>query len=189
MCSSDLLVGDRGFCSFVHLSMLLSRGVHGLFRLHQKTIVDFRPHRKHRRKYRKGKKVNKAKPVPRSRFIKRLGRHDQVVEWFKPKNKPKWMSKSQFATLPASLVVRELRVVLPRRGQRTHVLTIVTTLLDPALYPKDQIMELYEVRWRVETHFAQLKTVLKMRKLKSQTSEGILKELAEIGRASCRERV
>jgi hypothetical protein len=173
----DLLVGDRGFCSFVHLAMLFSRGVQGLFRLHQKMIVDFRPHRRHRRKYRKGEKVNKCRPMPRSRFIKRLGKHDQIVEWFKPQSKPKWMNKRQFALLPASLMMRELRVVLPCRGERTHVLTIATTLLDPVKYRKEKIMELYEVRWRVETHFAQLKTVLKMRKLKSKTSQGVLKEL------------
>jgi hypothetical protein len=175
--AGDLLVADRGFCSFVHLAMLASRGIHGLFRLHQKTIVDFRPHRKHRRKYRKGEKATKGKPVPHSKFIKRLGKHDQIVEWFKPRSKPRWMSKEQFEELPESLMVRELRTVLPRKGQRTLVLTIVTTLLDPAAYSKDDIMELYEVRWRVETHFAQLKTVLRMRKLKSKTSEGILKEL------------
>lgn len=176
--AGDLLVADRGFCSFVHLAMLASRGVHGLFRLHQKTIVDFRPHRKHRRKYCNGQKVPKGKPVPHSKFIKRLGKHDQIVEWFKPRSKPRWMSKEQFAELPESLMVRELRTVLPRKGQRTLVLTIVTTLLDPAAYSKDDIMELYETRWRVETHFAQLKTVLRMRKLKSKTSDGILKELA-----------
>ena len=34
------------------------------------------------------------------------------------------------------------------------------------------------MRWRVETHFGQMKTQLKMRKLKSKTSDGILKELA-----------
>src|SRR5688500_8114042 len=31
----DLLVGDRGFCSYVHLAMLHARGVLGLFRMHQ----------------------------------------------------------------------------------------------------------------------------------------------------------
>jgi hypothetical protein len=55
--------------------------------------------------------------------------------------------------------------------------TIATTLLDPLLYPKEKITQLYGVRWRVETHFAQLKTTLKMRKLKSQTAQGVLKEL------------
>jgi fibronectin type 3 domain-containing protein len=55
--AGDLLVGDRAFCSFVHMVMIVSRGAQGLFRIHQKTIVDFRPHRKHRRRYRKGEKV------------------------------------------------------------------------------------------------------------------------------------
>jgi hypothetical protein len=175
--AGDLLVGDRGFCSFVHLAMLFSRGIQGLFRIHQKTIVNFRPHRKHRRKYCKGQKVNRDKPQPRSKFIKRLGKWDQVVQWFKPANKPKWMSEEQWATLPQSLLVRELRYVLLRKGQRTRVLTIATTLLDPLLYPKEKIIELYGVRWRVETHFAQLKTTLKMRKVKSKTARNVLKEL------------
>src|SRR5882672_2258995 len=35
--AGDLLVGDRGFCSFVHLAMLSLRGIHGLFRIHQKS--------------------------------------------------------------------------------------------------------------------------------------------------------
>jgi hypothetical protein len=87
------------------------------------------------------------------------------------------MSDEQYAALPESLLVRELREVLPRKGQRTRMLTIATTLLDPALYPKEKILELYGVRWRVETHFAQLKTLLRMRKVKSKTSEGVLKEL------------
>lgn len=43
----DLLVGDRGFCSYAHLALLSARGVAALFRLHQGQIVSFRPHRKH----------------------------------------------------------------------------------------------------------------------------------------------
>jgi len=174
----DLLVGDRGFCSFVHLTMLFSRGIHGIFRIHQKTIVDFRPHRKYRRRYPKGRKVGN-KRMPRSKFIKRLGKWDQVVEWFKDAaGQPKWMDPREYELLPDSLRVRELRFVLENKGQRTRVVTIATTLLDPLLYPKEKIAELYGVRWRVETHFAQLKTTLKMRKLKSKTSQGVLKELA-----------
>jgi Transposase DDE domain len=167
--AGDLLVGDRGFCSFVHLAMLSLRAIHGVFRLHQRTIVDFRPHRKKHRQGQTGK--------PRSRFIKRLGKWDQVVEWFKPKSKPRWMSRKQYSILPPSLQLRELRFVLPRTGRRTLIVTIVTTLLDPVLYPKEKIVELYGVRWQVETHFAELKTTLKMRKVKSQTSQGVLKEL------------
>jgi len=167
--AGDLLVGDRGFCSFVHLAMLSLRGIQGLFRIHQKQIVDFHPHRRRHRKGEKGK--------PSSQFIKHLGKWDQVVEWFKPKIRPKWMSEKQYSILPDSLRVRELRYVLPCRGQRTRCVTIATTLLDPVLYPREKIAELYGVRWRVETHFAQLKTTLKMRKVKSKTSQGVLKEL------------
>jgi len=180
----DVMVGDRGFCSFVHLVMLCSRGIHGLFRIHQKQIVDFRPYRKHRVKCKKGQKAGRKKsgkhmpPMPHSRFVKRLGKRDQIVEWFKAAtSRPKWMDKEQFRALPASQMVRELRFSIAARGQRTRTVTIATTLLDPVLYPKEKIAELYGVRWQVETHFAELKTTLKMRKVKSKTSQGVLKEL------------
>ena len=171
----DLLVADRGFCSFVHLAMLFSRGVHGLFRIHQRQIVSFRPHRRHRQKYRQAQKAGKS--LPHSRFVKRLGKWDQVVEWFKPAGKPQWMNQQQYDQLPKSLLIRELKVVLENKGQRTRVLIIATTLLDPERYPQQKIVELYGVRWRVETHFYELKITLRMRKLKSKSATGILKEL------------
>jgi hypothetical protein len=168
----DLLVGDRGFCSYVHLAMLDLRGVLGLFRMHQRQIVDFRPHRKPRRKGQRGR--------PRSRFVRRLGKCDQLVAWIKPKQRPRWMLplSAPFDALPAELLVRELRYHLKGRGRRTRVVTIVTTLLDPAGYPKEKVAELYGLRWSVETHFAELKTTLKMRRVKSQTPDGVRKELA-----------
>jgi hypothetical protein len=166
----DLLVGDRGFCSYVHLAMLQMRHVLGLFRMHQRRIVDFR---RGRRKYRKGQK-GKA----HSRYLKRLGRHDQLVQWLKPQQRPQWMTARQWKLIPPTLIVRELRYTLRARGQRTRCVTIATTLLDPLRYPKDLIAELYRVRWTVETHFAELKTTLKMRKVKSQTAAGAQKEIA-----------
>jgi len=45
--SNDVLVGDRGFCSFAHFGLLVSRGIHGIFRAHQKLIIDFTPGRAH----------------------------------------------------------------------------------------------------------------------------------------------
>jgi len=162
----DLIVGDRAFCSYVHLVMLHTRGVFGLFRMQQRQKVDFRRGRKHG-----------GKGKPKSRFIRKLGSYDQLVEWFKPKQKPKWMSKKQFAELPASLIVRELRYHLQARGQRTRIVTIVTTLVDPVLYPAEKIAALYGLRWQVETHFAQLKTSMKMARLKCKSPDGVKKEL------------
>ena len=45
----DVLVADRGFCSFAHLALLICQGVHAVFRLHPKQIVDFTPGRAHAR--------------------------------------------------------------------------------------------------------------------------------------------
>jgi hypothetical protein len=170
----DLLVGDRGFCSFVHLAMLQARGVLACFRLHQRQTVDFRLNRKSRDQFAKGHKAGK----PNSTFLRRLGHHDQVVSWKRPPKMPAWMTAQQWALIPVSLEVRELQYTIRANGQRTRVVTIATTLLDPLLYPKDAVAELYGVRWQVETHFAELKTTLKMRKLKCKTQDGIRKEMA-----------
>lgn len=170
----DLLVGDRGFCSFVHLAMLRARGVLACFRLHQRQTVSFRPGRKTRDQFSKGEKAGK----PTSKFLRRLGHHDQVVRWKRPPKMPAWMTPEQWAQIPEALEVRELQYTIRANGQRTRVITIATTLLDPLLYPKDAVAELYGVRWQVETHFAELKTTLKMRKLKCKTEDGIRKELA-----------
>jgi hypothetical protein len=113
--------------------------------------------------------------------VRRLGKHDQLVAWAKPKKRPAWMLHlaARFDALPKELLVRELRYRLPaQRGRRTRVVTVVTTLLDPVLYPKEKVAELYGLRWSVETHFAELKTTLRMRRVKSQTPDGVRKELA-----------
>ena len=170
--SGDLLVGDCGLCSYAHLAMLHARGVLACFRMHQRQVVDFRPGRRTRRKGERGR--------PRGRFVRRLGRHDQVVRWRRPprNQKPAWMSDEQFDSLPPELEVRELRYRIPRTGQRTVCVTIATTLLDGGRYAKDEVAKLYESRWEAETHFAELKTTLRMRKLKCKDAPGALKELA-----------
>jgi hypothetical protein len=162
----DLLVGDRAFCSYVHLAMLTMRGIHGCFRMQQRQIVDFRVGRRHGGTGRPG-----------SRFVRKLGPLDQLVEWFKPKLKPKWMSKRQYQALPDSLILRELRYHLVARGQRTRVVTLVTTLSDVQLHPAQQIVHLYGLRWQVETHFRQLKCTMRMKQIKCRTAAGAKKEL------------
>jgi DDE family transposase len=172
--AGDLLVGDRGFCSFVHLAMLEARGVKGCFRCHQRQIVDFRPGRKSRERFGGDDKTGR----PTSQFVRRLGKHDQIVRWKRPPKPPVWMTCEQWAAVPQWLEVRELRYTLASKGQRTHGVTLATTLLDETLYPMADVAELYGLRWRVETRFAELKTTLKMRKLKSKSPEGVMKELA-----------
>ena len=143
--AGDLMVGDRGFCSFIHLAMLQARKVMACFRLHQRQIVDFHVHRKSRDQHLSADKAGK----PNSRFRRRLGHHDHVVLWKRPDKAPQWMTDEQWASIPESMEVRELRYTIAANGQRTRVITIATTLLDPVLYPKEAVAELYGVRWQV----------------------------------------
>jgi hypothetical protein len=178
LAAGDLVVGDRGFCSYAHLAMLAGRGVLACARVHKTQIVSFRPHRPHYDP-RKGH-VRGQSGLPRSRWVRRLGRGDQVVRWLRPAydRGGATLTRAQFDALPAELEVREVRYRVAERGYRTREATVVTTLLDPALYPRDAIAELYGIRWRVETHFAQLKARLGMDRLKCATEAGVLKELA-----------
>lgn len=173
LAAGDVLVGDRAFCSFAHLALLSRRKLHGVFRAHQRLRIDFRPGRPHNRPGKKGRKG-----LPTSRWRRRLGPTDQLVEWLKPKARPRWMGAETFAALPASLLVRELRYRVDRPGFRTKVVTLVTTLVDPEAYPREALAELYRQRWRVETDLRHLKRTLGMDTLRCETTDGVLKELA-----------
>jgi hypothetical protein len=169
----DVLVADRGFCSFAHLAQLLARGVHAVFRAHQKQIVDFTPGRAHASPTEK----RAPKGMPRSRWIYALGMLDQVVEYFKPVAKPEWMTDREYARLPDSIRVRELRYRISAPGFRTRVVTLVTTLLDAEIYPNQELARAYGLRWQVESDLKDLKTTMEFDVLSCKTYEGVLKEL------------
>ena len=173
--AGDILVGDRAFCSFAHLALLAARQAFGVFRAHQKQIVDFRPHRraassKSRKRGERGR--------PTSRWLKRLGRHDQLVEYVQPKERPTWLSEDDYAALPATIPVRELRYTIAVPGRRTRVITLATTLLDAERYPAAEVAALYGQRWQIETNFRHLKQTLRMDVLRCKTVAGVNKELA-----------
>jgi Transposase DDE domain len=169
----DVLIGDRAFSSYAHLALLRQRKLHGVFRMHQRQIVDFRPYRAYNRP---GEKPKKGRPT--SCWLQRLGKRDQLVEYFKPPaaSRPTWMSTPDYEALPASLLVRELRYAVPR-VRRTREVTLVTTLLDAAAYPAKELASLYGQRWKIETNLRHLKQTMKMDVLRCETVQGVLKEL------------
>jgi hypothetical protein len=170
----DVLVGDRALCSYAHLALCRQRRLHGLFRAHQRLLIDFRPHRPytHPRRAR-----HQPAGRPRSRWLKRLGKHDQLVEYFKPAERPAWLSADDYARLPESVVVRELRVRIRQPGRRVREVTLVTTLLDPQRYSARALAKLYERRWAAETNLKYLKETLGMDVLRCGTVPGVIKEL------------
>jgi hypothetical protein len=170
----DVVLGDRGFCSYAHIAALAARGIHAVFRLHQKQLVDFTPGRPMPTKL-----SWMANPLglPHSRWVRSNGPWDQVVIWFKPKQRPKWMTRWEFDALAEEISVRELRYRVSRPGFRVREITLVTTLLDSDAYPLADLATLYRGRWQVELNFRHIKISMKMDVLKCKSVDGIMKEL------------
>jgi Transposase DDE domain len=171
----DVLVADRGLCSYAHLALLVQAGFHAVLRVGARQIIDFTPGRPFVTP--SVRRTPAVKGIPRSRWLKALGVHDQLVTWLKPKTCPSWLTREALAALPETLVLREMRYGIGRPGFRTRQITLVTTLLDGERYRVADLAELYHQRWRVETSLAQLKTSMQMDVLHCKTVPGVLKEL------------
>jgi hypothetical protein len=120
----DVAVLDRYYCSFLMISQLHARGVDVCTRLHQKRKADFR-------------------------VGQRLGKYDRLVEWTRPQ-RPAWMDPAEYETIPQTMTLRLLRFNVVKKGRRTTMLTIVTTLTDIDETTKEEIAELYGFRWNSE---------------------------------------
>jgi hypothetical protein len=147
----DVVLADRGFCSYGAMARLAQRGIDSVMRLHQARKVSFREGR-------------------------RLGADDRLVTWHKPAQRTDAWSQEEWATLPETLELRLVRVQVTTPGFRTKSITIVTTLTDAEAYPADAIRALYGQRWSVELHFYQLKILLGLDILRCKSPEMIEKE-------------
>lgn len=82
------------------------------------------------------------------------------MKWAKPK-RADWMDQETYASLPDTLEVREVRVVLDNPSYRSKEILIATTLLDAQVYRKSDIADLDHERWHVELFLRrQLRTSL-----------------------------
>lgn len=122
-----------------------------------------------------GKKQSRKSDFRRGR---RLGADDHVVIWTKPKyHKSRFESREEWDALPANLEMREARIILKRKGYKTRVIMVVTTLLDAEQFTKADIMGLFSQRWHCELDLRSIKRSLGMSELKCKTPEMVRKEL------------
>ena len=143
----DLLVADRHFAGASYYVHYQKEGVEFLTRAHQRL------------------KIAKVKRVVRhdgNDFIGRLTIHK--------------LYRRRDPSLPTHIDVRFLKAVLRMRGRR-QVVWFVTSLLDPQRYPAAEVIALYAHRWRIETLFREVKITLSADILRSQSPEGIRKEI------------
>jgi len=153
LAEGDVLVGDRAFCSSVDFILIQNRKADAVFRKHQ------------------------GRDNSERRRDKRVGPNDKFVTWFRPKSCPSYLSKEEFATLPKTLVLREVQYYIVIPGYRTKHVKLITTLIDVDKYPLLKLMELYEKRWQVEVNLKHLKTTLGMDILRSKTPSMVRKEI------------
>ncbi len=174
----DVVLGDRGFCSYAHLAMLLSRELHGVFRVHQRQIVDFTPGRPQAPRRGEGQGASRGDDPAALAVGAVAGRCGSGGRLVQAQAEAAWMTAEEYAALPEELTVRELRYRVETPGYRVGEVTLVTTLLDAAAYPAAALADLYFRRWQVEVYLRHLKITMKMDVLRCETVEGVLKELA-----------
>ena len=148
----DILLGDRAYGEYTTLAGLPPQGVDVVARLHHRRKVDFRK-------------------------AQRLGKHDGRLVWTKGCQQSEILSAAEWALLPAQITVRIIRFTTTIRGFRSRRVTLVTTLLDPKLYPAQDLIALYARRWRLELCLRDLKTTLGMEVLRCKTPDMAEKEL------------
>jgi len=150
--AGDVMLGDRGFCSYAALARLAQRKVDCVMRLHPARKVNFREGR-------------------------RLGKDDRLVTWRKPAQRSADWSAEEWAALPRELQVRVIRFQVGVPGYRTQEVTLVTTLTDAVTYPAEELCALYARRWTVELHFHQIKILLGLDILRCKSPELVEKEV------------
>jgi hypothetical protein len=148
----EILLGDRAWGEYTTLAGLPRQGVDVLARLHARRKVDFRK-------------------------AQRLAKHDGLFVWTKGAQQSKILTSQQWRQLPAQIAVRVIRFTATIRGFRSRRVTLVTTLLDPQLYPAAEIIALYARRWRLELCLRDLKTTMGMETLRCKTPDMAEKEL------------
>jgi hypothetical protein len=147
----DLLLADRYYGSFWELALARQHGADMVCRLHQRRRADFRTGL-------------------------RLGHDDHVVPWSKP-SRPEWLDEATYASLPATLSVRQVRVWVAVAGFRTHLLVVATTLGDATAFGREDVAVLYRMRWYAELDLRALKQTMQMDILRCQSPEMVQKEV------------
>jgi hypothetical protein len=148
----DVLLADRGFCSWGLLAQCQQRQLHAVFRVQGSCRSDFR----------RGK---------------RLRRDERLVQWRKPNKRATTISAEEWDRLPAVLTLRLVRCRLQIPGFRTRQVLLVTTLLDSVAYPPSALGQLYYRRWAMELTLRNLKTTLQMDQLSCKNPENLEREI------------
>ncbi len=150
--NGDVLLADRGFCGYADLYLLAQRGVDCVMRKHQSRTTGMRK-------------------------LRSLGKGDQLVEWFRGSQRPKWIDLDLWRSISPAMILREVTFAVTIPGFRTRSVTVATNLLDPKQYPKQDFADLYRRRWMAELFLRDIKTTMGADVLRCKTPSMVEKEL------------
>jgi Transposase DDE domain len=148
----DISLGDRAFGDYLSLAMLPLRRVDVLARLHQ------------------GRKPDRRKGLA-------LGFHDHLHIFTRGKTPSKHLPLCEWLQVPEQITVRVIQFTITEKGFRSEQIVLVTTLLDPVLYPAEELKAAYLRRWKIELCLRDLKTTLGMEALRCKSPSMARKEL------------
>ena len=106
-----------------------------------------------------------------------LGPGDHIVVWKKPKFDKSRIDRATWERLPETMRMREVTATIRDANNTVRTITLVTTLLDPVQYPKQEILDLFRERWHCELDLRCVKTMMGMEHLSCQTPEMVRKEI------------
>jgi len=144
----DLLVADRHFAGANLYHNYMANGLEYLTRVHQKLKIS---------------RLKRLYQYSDNDFVAKL----KIGDVYRRRN----------PDMPKYITARFIRIEASIRG-RGRDIWLVTSLLDAADYPADEIAKLYLQRWRIETLFRQFKVDFSSDQLRSKSVDAISKEVA-----------
>lgn len=150
----DILMGDKGFCSYYDVWKFQELGVDTVMTLARRT------------------------PVEAAKATEVLGPDDLLITWPKPVwQKSLSYSHEEWLALPDRLTLRQIKVTIAAPGMRSESFYLVTTLTDASRYAASELADLYFQRWDIELFFRDIKTTMGMDVLRCRSSEMVEKEI------------
>lgn len=145
--AGDVEINDRGFTGYVYLALILQRGAHFISRCSTGSFLC-------------------------AQELFRLNRANQsrVVWLFAP---PDQKAECRRLGLPLKVKVRFVSVRLPTG----ELEVLVTSLLDEAVYPTAEFLEVYHYRWGHETFHLMLKGRLELENFSGRTVEAVRQDV------------
>jgi hypothetical protein len=146
--NDDLLVADRHFAGANLYHNYMTNGLEYLTRAHQRLKIS---------------RLKRLYAHSANDFVAKL----KIADVYRRRN----------PELPKYITARFIKVTASIRGKSRDI-WLVTSLLDAAQYPADEIAELYLQRWRIETLFRQFKVDFGSDQLRSKSVDTMSKEVA-----------